>query len=98
MLCTPCLKKILKTNDYELTERGHFVSRTGAVSRTGPRLYCICKAKVWDFLLWLTTHNLLYFDMPLHRTILDQYPEDDTIPRIENNIVEDNTSHATQIL
>ena len=39
MLCTPCLKKNPKTNGYELTEREHFVSRTRAVSRTGPGLY-----------------------------------------------------------
>src|ERR1700683_4670504 len=39
MLCTPCLKNILKMNGYELIECEQFVSRTGAVSRTGPRLY-----------------------------------------------------------
>jgi hypothetical protein len=41
MLCTQCLKKNPKTNGYELIEREHFVSRTGAVSRNGPGLYIV---------------------------------------------------------
>ena len=60
-------------------------------------IFRICKAKVWDFLLWLTTHNLHYLDMPLDRNILDQYPEDGALPGIENNVVEDNISDASQI-
>src|ERR1700692_452526 len=60
-------------------------------------VYRIRNAKVWEFLLCVTTHNFLNFDMPLDSTTLDQYPEDDTIPGIENNIVEDNTSDAAQI-
>ena len=28
-------------------------------------IYRIRKQKVWDFLLWLVSHNLLYSDMPL---------------------------------
>jgi hypothetical protein len=60
-------------------------------------VYRICKAKVWDFLLWLTTHNLHYMNMPLDKSILDEYPEDDALPGIENNIVEDNISDSSQI-
>ena len=60
-------------------------------------IFRIRKAKVWDFLLWLTTHNLHYLDMPLDRNILDQYPEDGALPSIENNVVEDNISDASQI-
>ena len=35
--------------------------------------------------------------MPLDRNILDQYPEDGALPGIENNVVEDNISDASQI-
>jgi len=60
-------------------------------------IFQICKAKVWEFLLWLTTHNLHYMDMPLDRSILDQYLEDAALPGIENNVVEDNISDVLQI-
>jgi len=58
-------------------------------------IYRICKQKVWDFLLWLTMHNLYYLDMPLDKTILNQYPDNDTLPGIENNVVEDHLSDAS---
>jgi hypothetical protein len=60
-------------------------------------IYRIRKRKVWDFLLWLKGHNFLYLDMPLDRTILDKYPEDDTLLGIENNVVEDHVSDASRI-
>ena len=60
-------------------------------------IYRIRKQKVWDFLLWLTSHNLLYSEMPLDRTILDQYPDDDALPGVENNIVEDHVSDVSHI-
>ena len=39
-----------------------------------------------------------YFGILLDRTVLDQYPDDVTIPGIENNIIEDKISDATQIV
>ncbi|KIM83355.1 hypothetical protein PILCRDRAFT_46336, partial [Piloderma croceum F 1598] len=50
-------------------------------------VYRIRKQKVWAFLQWLTTHNINYLDMPLDKTILEQYPEDDILPGIENHVV-----------
>ena len=35
------------------------------------------------------THNVYYLDIPLDKTILEQYPEDDLLPGIEDNMVED---------
>jgi hypothetical protein len=46
-------------------------------------LFTIRKKKVWAFLLWLTAHNRLYIDIPLDRTILDSYPDDDLLPGME---------------
>jgi len=60
-------------------------------------IFRIRKAKVWDFLLWLIIHNLHYMGMPLDRSILDQYLEDGALPGIENNVVKDNISDASQI-
>src|SRR5882762_1900294 len=60
-------------------------------------VYWIHKAKVWDFLLWLATHNLHYMNMPLDKSILDEYSEDDALPSIKNNIVEDNISDSSWI-
>ena len=60
-------------------------------------IYRIQKQKVWDFLLWLTSHNLLYSEMPLDRTTLDQYPDDDALPGVKNNIVEDHVSDVSHI-
>ena len=57
----------------------------------------ICKRKVWDFLVWLTAHNLCYLDMLLDKTIIDQYPEDGILPGIENNVVEDHSSDMSSI-
>jgi hypothetical protein len=48
-------------------------------------------------LIWLTTHNIHYLDMPLDKTILEQYPEDDILPGIENNVVEDHLSNMSQV-
>ena len=60
-------------------------------------VYRIRKQKVWRFLTWLTTHNLLYLDMHLDKKILDLYPEDDILPGIAENVVEDHVSDVSQI-
>ena len=48
-------------------------------------------------MLWLTLHNLLYLDMPLNSAILDQYPDDNILLGIENNVVEDHVSDVSHI-
>jgi hypothetical protein len=60
-------------------------------------VYRIRKWKVWVFLVWLTAHNVYYLDIPLDNTILEQYPEDDILPGIENNVVEDHESDVSRI-
>ena len=60
-------------------------------------VYRIHKRKVWAFLVWLTTHNVYYLDIPLDKTILEQYAEDDILPGIENNVVEDHESDVSRI-
>jgi len=41
------------------------------------------------------THNVYYLDIPLDKTILEQYPEDDLLPGIEDNMVEDHESDVS---
>jgi len=60
-------------------------------------VYRIRKRKVWSFLTWLTSHNVHYLDMHLDKTILDQYPEDDMLPGITDNVIEDHASDVSQI-
>ena len=43
------------------------------------------------------SHNLLYSQMPLDQTILEQYPNDDALPGVKNNIVEDHVSDVSHI-
>ena len=42
-------------------------------------MYQIQKEKVWEYLLWITTHNVHYLNMPLDCDILDQYPDNGAV-------------------
>ena len=50
-------------------------------------MFTIQKTKVWNFLLWLNTHNRLYTDINLDRMTMDTYPENGLLPSIEDQIV-----------
>ena len=41
------------------------------------------KKNFWHFLLWLTTHNRLYLDIPLNPNIMNAYPDDGLLPGLE---------------
>ncbi|KAG2126869.1 uncharacterized protein EDB93DRAFT_1070909, partial [Suillus bovinus] len=49
-------------------------------------LFRICN-NIWSFLLWLKCFNRLYADIPLDPAILDLYPEDGTIPGLQDSVV-----------
>ena len=51
-------------------------------------MFKIRKQKVWEFLIWLKQNNRLYRDMPLDETIMNLYPDDGTLPHIEDGVVE----------
>jgi hypothetical protein len=51
-------------------------------------------SKLWRFLLWLTSHNRLYHNICLDRSIMDSYPDDDLLPGIEDRIFEDHDADA----
>ena len=51
----------------------------------GP-MFKIQKRKVWRFLQWLRQHNRLYRDIPLDESIMDLYPEDGTLPGLEQGV------------
>jgi len=63
--------------------------------RLGP-MFKIRKQKVWVFLLWLKHNNQLYHNVPLDESIMDLYPEDGSLPDIENRVVEDVNPNATK--
>ncbi|KZS86508.1 hypothetical protein SISNIDRAFT_420793, partial [Sistotremastrum niveocremeum HHB9708] len=50
-------------------------------------LFKIRKAKVWAFLCWLRENNELYKHMDYSQDALDQYPEDDVFPGIEDLVI-----------
>ena len=60
-------------------------------------MFRIRKRKVWSFLLWLTTFNRLYIDIPLDSTIMDSYPDDGLLPDIEHRIFEDHETDPLRI-
>ena len=59
----------------------------------GP-LFCVRKLKVWRFLLWLQANNRLYVDMILDPDIMNQYPDDNTLPGLEHAVFEDHKTHV----
>ncbi|KAF8223882.1 hypothetical protein L208DRAFT_1128042, partial [Tricholoma matsutake] len=54
-------------------------------------MFCIRKSKVWDFLVWLkeVAKNPLYADITLDPHNADLYPDDDTLPGLEEHVVHD---------
>ena len=57
----------------------------------------IRKAKVWQFLLWLGTHNHLYADIPLDEEIMNKYPEDGPVPGVNEGVFEDHDTDVKTI-
>ena len=60
-------------------------------------MFTIQKTKVWNFLLWLNTHNRLYTDISLDRMTMDTYPENGLLPSIEDQIFEDHLSNPLDV-
>ena len=61
------------------------------------KMFRVRKKKVQEFLCWLKHHNHLYTNVPLDSDIINLYPEDGTLPGIENHIIQDdetNPEHA----
>lgn len=42
-------------------------------------------------MLWLKSHNHLYVDLPLDKSVMDLYPENDILPSLYESVVQDNT-------
>jgi hypothetical protein len=62
------------------------------------QLFRICKWKVWNFLSCLTTHNCLYRDIALNNSLMDLYPEDNSLSGIDNCVFEDYDTDADHTL
>ncbi|KAG1765855.1 hypothetical protein EV702DRAFT_920286, partial [Suillus placidus] len=52
-------------------------------------IFCVRKWVVWNFLLWLCTHNRLYQNITLDGDVMDLYPEDGTVPGLAERMVYD---------
>ncbi|KIJ24996.1 hypothetical protein M422DRAFT_194002, partial [Sphaerobolus stellatus SS14] len=50
-------------------------------------VFAVRKQKIWDFLLWLREHNILYRDIPLRQDIMDEYPENDILPGLAESVI-----------
>ena len=48
-------------------------------------------------MLWLTTHNRLYLDIPLNPNIMNAYPDDRLLPGLEHRIFENHTLESSEI-
>lgn len=53
----------------------------------GP-IFCMCKNKIWVFLMWLNHHNHLYSDIHIEQEILELYPTDNVIPGLSERVIE----------
>jgi len=60
-------------------------------------VFRVRKNKVWRFLLWLKAHNRLYSNIPLNESILDNYPDDDILPGLDDRVIYDHESDAYSI-
>ena len=60
-------------------------------------MYQIRKSKVWQFLQWLEVHIRLYTNISLDELVMDLYPEDGYLPRIEDGVICDRESDAAEI-
>ena len=53
-------------------------------------IFKIHKSKVWKFLLWLKANNILYKDIEIDSHAMDLYPDNDIVPGLLENVIEDN--------
>lgn len=60
-------------------------------------LFRVRKQKIWDFLVWLRHHNVLYAKIPLDSALMDVYPDDGPIPGLDSRVVEDNELDADHV-
>jgi hypothetical protein len=61
------------------------------------KMFRIRKHKVWEFLLWLRSHNRLYATISLDLHAMNLYPDDGFLPGIEDRIIQDNEISAETI-
>ncbi|KAG1733091.1 hypothetical protein EDD22DRAFT_788128 [Suillus occidentalis] len=52
-------------------------------------LFRVRKHKIWSFLLWLKAHNHMYAHIKLDESIMNLYPQDGTLPGLQDRVVED---------
>ncbi|KAF6750243.1 hypothetical protein DFP72DRAFT_745567, partial [Ephemerocybe angulata] len=52
-------------------------------------LFRVRKQKIWNFLMWLQKNNRLYTHLKFDETVMNLYPEDGTLPGVENIIIHD---------
>jgi len=60
-------------------------------------IFRIRKRKVWEFLLWLRNHNILYSNIELDPVVLEEYPDDGPLPGIVDNVLQDFKSDPSAV-
>ncbi len=63
-----------------------FIGNTSLADVHKRQLFRVRKLKVWRFLLWLKSNNILYDNIALDKSIMDLYPTEG-LPGIENRII-----------
>ncbi|KAF8573855.1 hypothetical protein K439DRAFT_1374058 [Ramaria rubella] len=52
-------------------------------------VFHVRKMKIWSFLRWLKTYNILYQDIPLDEYIMNQYPDNGILPGLCESVISD---------
>jgi hypothetical protein len=61
------------------------------------KIFRVRKKKVQDFLHWLKDHNRLYANILLDFDLFNLFPDDGSLPGIENHIIHDNSICPEQV-
>ena len=59
-------------------------------------VFRVCKIKIWQFLMWLKSHNQLYTGLSFSDQALSLFLDDGPLPGIEHCVIEDNELDVAQ--
>ncbi|KAF8577717.1 hypothetical protein K439DRAFT_1649016 [Ramaria rubella] len=52
-------------------------------------IFHVRKKKIWLFLTWLKRYNILYQDIPLDESVMNQYPDNGILPGLCDSVISD---------
>jgi len=60
-------------------------------------MFRVRKARIWEFLMWLKSHNRLYMCLKFDEAIMNLYPDNGMLPGLEEKIIQDHELDAQKI-